>query len=511
MMSYRRLGRTGLRVSAIGFGTCQLRMVPYNRALETLITGFNMGVNIVHTAPDYAGAVEIVEEAIRISRKDVYVCSNGWGSIEYFEHLFEQTRDKFGKIGKSGVKQLDLFGIACPEDRDILGEDAWGPDGMVAFLAAKKREGKLVNTFCTCHGSPKYIRGLIESGAFDAVMLAYNPLGYHMLSWNPPDARGRECVSENKQLFAIAAEHDVGIMLMEVLGGGLLCRGKAFPSRTPHLDDTAPLPTAGDILRYLLQTEPTVACLLPGTASVEEAAENAMAGHKLPGGADNAHRRIRDAVDHLKTTVCCRCGQCEQLCSHDLPISWLFRAAQIARADSVPFETPRERQYFDLHSTDEHATCATCQDITCGCPHGIDIPTQLIKAHLQMCTLLARGEVPGPTPVLEGSNPTAYSARLVSASWNGSFATVVIENVGTHAWHLEPGHPIVEVHLRDHRDILGSCQIRAAVGPAAFGYFVFDVQEPLSPNGCTIWILFRDAEAQGVTELQLGNLQTARD
>ncbi|WP_143279341.1 hypothetical protein [Bradyrhizobium ottawaense] len=111
-MQYRRLGRTGLMVSAIGYGTCQLRMVPVERAVETLVTGFDLGVNIVHTAPDYAGAHDIVAEAIRQSRRDVCVCSNGWGTIEFFEHLFEETRRQFGKPGHSGTKQLEMFGIA---------------------------------------------------------------------------------------------------------------------------------------------------------------------------------------------------------------------------------------------------------------------------------------------------------------------------------------------------------------------------------------------------------------
>jgi predicted aldo/keto reductase-like oxidoreductase len=225
MMRYRRLGRTGLSVSAIGFGTCQLRMVPFNRAVDTLVAGFDLGVNIVHTSFDYAGAINIVSEAIKLSQKPIYVCANGWGSIEYFEHLFEEARSRFGRVSKSGLKQLDMFGVACPEDRDILGEDAWGPNGMVAFLAAKKRQGKLLNTFCTSHGAPNYIRKLIESGAFDAIMFAYNPLGYHMLSFSPPDDRGRESLSGNEGLFAIAETHDVGVMLMEALGGGLLCQG----------------------------------------------------------------------------------------------------------------------------------------------------------------------------------------------------------------------------------------------------------------------------------------------
>ena len=48
---------------------------------------------------------------------------------------------------------------------------------MVEFCGGNRFAGRLGSTFCTTHGSPIYIRRLIQSDAFDAVMLAYNPLG----------------------------------------------------------------------------------------------------------------------------------------------------------------------------------------------------------------------------------------------------------------------------------------------------------------------------------------------
>ena len=64
-MQQRRLGRTNLAVSAVGFGTCQLRLVTETQAIDTLLRGFDLGVNLVHTAPDYEGAEEIVARAVR--------------------------------------------------------------------------------------------------------------------------------------------------------------------------------------------------------------------------------------------------------------------------------------------------------------------------------------------------------------------------------------------------------------------------------------------------------------
>ena len=46
MMQYRRVGKSRLRVSSIGFGTCQLRLVTEQQAINTLKRGFDLGVNI---------------------------------------------------------------------------------------------------------------------------------------------------------------------------------------------------------------------------------------------------------------------------------------------------------------------------------------------------------------------------------------------------------------------------------------------------------------------------------
>jgi aryl-alcohol dehydrogenase-like predicted oxidoreductase len=119
-MTYRRLGRTRFRVSVVAFGTCQLRLKSEQQGIDTLKTGFRLGVNLVHTAPDYEGADDLVAQAVRESGCKVIVASQGYGDLAHFEWLFEETCCKLGK------RRLELFGIAAVEDRELLGENVWG-------------------------------------------------------------------------------------------------------------------------------------------------------------------------------------------------------------------------------------------------------------------------------------------------------------------------------------------------------------------------------------------------
>lgn len=438
MMNYRRLGRTNLRVSAVGYGTCQLRMVPEQQAIDSMKQAFSLGVNIVHTAPDYAGADDLVAEAVKASGREVIVCSQGFGSREVMEHHFEETCAKLGK------RRLELFGIACVDDREMEGENVWEAGGMVEFLNEKKAQGRLQGTFCTTHGTPLYIQRLVESNAFDAILLAYNPLGYHLLSYKPDPPAEPEELFGNRDLFPIFASHDVGLMLMKPLAGGLLCSGRAF---RPH-DDPSPRLRARDVLRYLLVKHPEVACLMPGTNSPAEAEENALAAHGPLREERGIVEEIESTIGRLQITLCNRCGRCDELCSRHLPVSWLFRAAYIEESRSMPFETLDRHRYFMLHPWTEAPRCSTCAEVTCRCPVGLNIPVALTAIHERMTNLRLQ-EIPAPQadpPPPNGS----HAARLVAAEWerppvagHRCALRLVVDNTGTHGWHNAPGLPVV--------------------------------------------------------------------
>ena len=404
-------------------------MVPRSSALRTLLRGFDLGVNIVHTAPDYEGADDIVSEAVRRSRRRIIVCSQGYGEMSLFASLFERARQLFAPRHDG---RLDLFGIACVDDRELLGENVWGSGGMVEYLQEKKRQGLLRGSFCTTHGRPEYIRKLITSGAFDAVMMAYNPLGFHLLSASLGKDRV-ESLPQNAGLFSIAAQHDVGVMLMKPLAGGLLCDGKAFH---PHHSDSAAVKLrAQEILRYLLLTHPTVACVMPGTASPAEAEENASAACVPLELSPESVQTIQQRITALQASVCSRCGKCDELCSKGLPISWLFRAAYIDQRRSMTFETPRGHEYFELHPSDKLA-CQSCASVTCRCPVDIDIPATLAMQHQAMLELRRRGVLARRSPMPQRDEVLAAAVLRQEAfkSSGRTFLRVVVENVGSQPW-----------------------------------------------------------------------------
>jgi len=398
MMQLNRVGRTEVQLSAVGFGTCQLRLVPEERALATLVRGFELGVNWVHVSPDYGGAEELVARAIGMSGRDVIPVSDGAGTMEHFERSFESTCRIFGR------ERLPMWGISCIDDQEFVGNDVWGRGGMVEFLAQKKREGRIDAVYCTTHAPPDYVARLIESGCFDAVMLAYNPLGFHVLSsYAAAEGKRYEDIAENRErIFGLAQRHGVGILVMKALAGGLLGRSQAFPPHRLLADERSEI-RAHEVLRYVLM-QPGVTAVVPGTAELAEAEENALAGHGPIELHPERARALEERVAAMRGTLCSRCGECEPTCSRGLPIAWLFRDAYIWMNPADSFDAVGRLHYFHLHPEAELA-CATCDDRTCLCPQGLDVPLELGRA-------AGRADALGQENILEGQRDTGQHVHL---------------------------------------------------------------------------------------------------
>jgi predicted aldo/keto reductase-like oxidoreductase len=478
-MSYRRLGRTGIMVSAVGFGTSQLRVVPEREALDTLTKGFELGVNLVHVAPDYEGAESLLARAIRESPfgSQVLLCTQGYdvqgnssGPVQHFERLFEQSCEIFDR------DCVDLYGIACIDDRENFGENVWGRGGMVEFLARKKQEGRVRATFCTSHGGPDFIRKLLLADVFDALMIAYNPLGFHLLSVHPPPPRQPENLGLNgRDIFPLAHERGVGLMIMKPLAGGLLTDHGAFPRRY-SLSVEGDSPNAGDVLRHILCHE-EVSCVVPGTASVKEATENARAGHtpQLQGVPEEVERR----VFALQAALCSRCGACEELCSQSLPVSWLFRAAYVSLHPGADYENWDEAEYFSLHPG-KSSTCSQCSEVTCECPYHLDIPASLIRLHDNMSGLVAAGlarDMSG-TPPEEARVLTADLPRDLIVGQH-SVGRLWVQNAGRDSWMHAGRGAYVEAMIDGRRTIT---RARQDTPPGGRTHFVFSIP-PFSQAG----------------------------
>jgi aryl-alcohol dehydrogenase-like predicted oxidoreductase len=171
-MPTRILGRTGARVSILGFG-CGSRLLSYqeqDKAAEALNRGLALGINYLDTAFGYgAGKSESwVGSVIKGRRQGLWITTkvqerNGDAAMRTIE----------GSLQRLGVDQVDLIHIHGLGDAADLAQ-AEAPGGVIAALY-KLREQKVTRFIgVTSHTDPVTLRHALERHDFDCTQMALN-------------------------------------------------------------------------------------------------------------------------------------------------------------------------------------------------------------------------------------------------------------------------------------------------------------------------------------------------
>jgi predicted aldo/keto reductase-like oxidoreductase len=472
-MRRARIGRTGVELSVVGLGTCSLRLLPEERAYTTLRRALDEGVDWFHTSSDYEGADELVARAIRDSGRRAFAVADGSGAPAHFHACLARARRL------AGTDRLELFGISCIDEQEYVGHDVWGAEGMVETLLAEKRAGRIGAVFCTTHGTPEYVQRLVTCGVFDAVMLAYNPLGFHVLSYDAraEGKRGEDLARTFAEVLPLAAETGVSILVMKALGGGLLATSQASPPRTLLVEERRAL-RAEDILRHILSL-PGVTAVLPGAGTPEEAGEDAHAGHGPPELEPERQAVLEARLAVLQSRLCSRCGACEPTCSRGLPVSWLFRDAYMWLNPSDTFDAvPRLSSAHLLAG--EPLACHTCTNPTCMCPAGLDVRSELTLAQDALTELGRRGLLPLTPSELDvsaiGDEPRAIVVQRdtpLEGPWR-----LWLQNAGRRVWRAEPGDDHVELVVRDGVEVVQRVRLRYDCHPGERVHFAFEPPRP---------------------------------
>lgn len=128
-MEYRRLGKSGLPVSALSYGSWVTfsNQLAVQQALETMTAAYDAGVNFFDNAEVYAlGQSEVIMgEALRQAgwRRDSYIVSSKvmWGSVDnprptqhglHRKHVFDACHDAMRRLQ---VDYLDLYFCHRPD------------------------------------------------------------------------------------------------------------------------------------------------------------------------------------------------------------------------------------------------------------------------------------------------------------------------------------------------------------------------------------------------------------
>lgn len=379
---YAQLGRTGIKMSDISFGSSSLGLGEE----DLVLYAYDLGVNYFDSAEMYTGgdAETTIGNALSGKRDKVYVtskvvCSRG-------ERRERMMRALDGSLRRLRTDYVDVYFNHAVNDVERLQNPEWHE-----FVAQAKRQGKIRFSGFSGHGGRllECVKYAVDSGQFDAMLVAVNfgqdPAFYQRFIRSfdfvavQPDELPRE--------LERARDKGIGVVAMKTL------RGARLNDMRPYEKGGATFAQAA--FRWVLAGSYADG-LIVTMRSREQIAEYLGAS----GGTSMAAGDLPLLVQYarMNDSTYCRpgCNACESSCPASVPISDVLRARMYAR-DYGDYRLA-QAEYAMLGAG--AAACLSCTSRACAgaCPYGVATEQLAGATHLA----LADGN---PWPY------TAWSAR----------------------------------------------------------------------------------------------------
>lgn len=368
-MIYRQLGRTGLKVSQLGFGAMRLPMVgegpdqKINRelAIPMIHRAFDAGVNYIDTAVGYCNAdsQRVVGEALKGWREKIVVSTKNHSYSQDEKEWWQNLEDSLSRLQVSYIDIYNHHGLTWKR----YVEDVEPRVGK--WMHKALAQGLIRHVCCSFHDGNESLIKLVDSGYPESITLQYNML--------------------DRQLepgIAHAHEKGVGVVVMGPVAGGRL--GVSSDVLAGLVGGVQRVPELA--LRFVL-ANPGVTVALSGMSTMQQVQENVVTAAD-PVSLDAADQAaIADHLQRLKKMAdlyCTGCGYCMPCEGAHVAIPSIFSKYNLGRVYGL-WDKARE-QYASIGKVpwekgalaDACAECGKCEE---KCPQKLPIRAQLKEAH----------------------------------------------------------------------------------------------------------------------------------
>jgi predicted aldo/keto reductase-like oxidoreductase len=340
-VTYRILGKTGLKVSTVGYG-CMITSDP------TVITrAVDMGINYFDTSRGYqSGQNErMVGAALGAKRKDIFISSKcdqktGAGNLAEIDTSLKELN----------TDHLDVWLLHG------LGTPAEITDDRVEALRKAKEQGKVRFIGMSTHTLPAVVDRVIEA-KLEVVQAQYNFTS--AAEWGPALEKLRQA--------------GIGVVAMKVMAKVGRGRGRGAAQAPPPPARAANFaPTA---LKWAIKN-PIIATTVPSMTDVDQLEQNFAVMAQPFTDADQTILTAR--LEEISPYFCRMCGTCAGQCPQGLPVADMVRFVMYADGYG---QFPLGREHFQRMSAEQQAVrCDRCPTCVVQCPHGVTVAERMMRA-----------------------------------------------------------------------------------------------------------------------------------
>jgi len=345
-MEKRRLGRTELQVSRIGFGGMTIPSVDEKQAAATIHKALDLGVNFIDTARAYGDSEAKIGRVMKTRRHECYLSSRS-PRMDY--KGMKASIDE--SLKTLGVDYIDLY-----EPHDVSTTVRYRTlmnEGGIDALYEAKQAGKIRFIGVTGHNW-ELLQKLLKSGHFDAALVTYNIAN----------------LEAETEIIPLAKELDVGLFVMKVFGNSRLL------NLSPVDEDRTP--TVEECLRFALSND-DFPMILTGVKSPEEIEQNVAIASNYQPLTEAERQELREFGAKLRRGYCYGCNYCMP-CPAEINIPAILQLLEYQKR--INWEWPQgRRQYAEFDKTiDDCIDCGQCEE---ACPQNLPV-RQLLREAKQM-------------------------------------------------------------------------------------------------------------------------------
>ena len=339
-LSHRTLGKTGLKVTSVGFGC----MVTSDASV--IARAADLGINYFDTCRSYqhGNNERLVATGLKGKRQNIVLSSKTDGSTKQ-----AALQELDTSLSELGTDHLDIWYLHMKDSPNTL------PDELFEAQQIARQQGKIRFTGVSTHNPKEMVPFLVKKGATDVVLSAYN---FSM-----------EKASSDAMAQANAA--GLGVVAMKVMAGGFRKMKPDDPTGAKLKRDGAMLAA----LKWVLK-DSYVHTTIPGMTDMDQLDENlrAMTETYSP----REEQLLARQLDFITPLYCRMCRECDGHCAKGLPVADMLRYAMYADGYGQ-FELGRDH-FKKLPVELASVRCGDCPTCTVKCRFGVKVPQRLSRA-----------------------------------------------------------------------------------------------------------------------------------
>jgi aryl-alcohol dehydrogenase-like predicted oxidoreductase len=230
-MKYNILGKTGLRVSQLGFGCGSIGglMVrgEYPKMRQAVSRALELGVNYFDTAPIYGNGQSEVNlgAVVRELRAEALIGTKVRLTMEDAGQIGEAiTRSVEGSLRRLGREAIDLIqlhnliGLSWQPERDWARIALSDLDIVIDAFKTLQKQGKARFWGITALGATDALQAAVATGRFQSIQVPYNLINFTAGA----TAGGGFPFQDYGQIIDRAAQQGMGVIAIRILAGGAL-------------------------------------------------------------------------------------------------------------------------------------------------------------------------------------------------------------------------------------------------------------------------------------------------